>query len=66
MITEWELWACANSYVSRYQEDAPVHAAIRCDELLAQGDAAGVRTFQAIIARIHQLLEKHPGGQSLH
>ncbi|WP_168194160.1 hypothetical protein [Altererythrobacter sp. TH136] len=58
MITDWELWACANSYVARYQEDAPVLAAIRCDELLEQRNLAGVRTFQAIIERIHKLLDK--------
>ena len=66
MITDWELWACANSYVARYQEDAPMLAAMRCDELLEQGDAAGVRTFQAIIERIHKLLEKSSGEQSVH
>jgi hypothetical protein len=66
MITDWELWACANSYVSRYKEDAPVLAAMRCDELLAEGDMAGVRTFEAIIKRILILLEKPAGEQSVH
>jgi hypothetical protein len=66
VIPDWELWACANSYVSRYQEDAPVLAAMRCDELLEQGDTAGVRTFQAIIERIHKLLEKSAGENSVH
>lgn len=66
MISDWELWACANSYVTRYEEDAPVFAAMRCDELLEEGDMAGVRTFQAIIERIHKLLERSSGKQSLH
>jgi hypothetical protein len=66
MITDWELWACANSYVARYQEDAPVIAAMRCDELLEQGDTAGVRTFHAIIERIHKLLQRSATGESVH
>jgi hypothetical protein len=66
MITEWELWVCANSYVSRHQKDAPVVAAMRCDELLEQGDMAGVRTFNGIIERIHELLAKSRGRQRLH
>ena len=66
MIGDWELWACANSYIKRHQEDAPVFAAMRCDELLEQGDMAGVPTFSAIIERIHKLLEKSPGEQSVH
>lgn len=41
-------------------------AAMRCDELLEEGDLAGVRTFQAIIERIHKLLEKSSGEQSVH
>ena len=66
MLSDWELWACANAYVDRHQEDAPVIAAMRCDELLEEGDLAGVRTFQAIIERIHKLLEKSSGEQSVH
>ena len=57
MITEWELWACANHYIREHGEDAPVIAAMRADELLAEGDLEGSRTFQSIVRRINQLLE---------
>jgi hypothetical protein len=43
MLSEWELWACAQHYVKRHGEDAAVMAAFRCDELLAAGDTEGVR-----------------------
>ncbi|MXO74842.1 hypothetical protein GRI40_06360 [Altererythrobacter aerius] len=66
MISDWELWACANAYVNRHQEDAPAIAAMRCDELLEEGDIAGVRTFQAIIERIHKLLQRSAAGESVH
>lgn len=62
VITEWELWACAHHYIREHGEDAPIIAAMRADELLAEGDLAGSRTFQSIVRRINQLLEA-PTGQ---
>ena len=61
MITEWELWACANHYIREHGEDAPVIAAMRADELLAEGDLEGARTFQSIARRINELLEGPSG-----
>ena len=60
-ITEWELWACAQHYVARHGEGAPIHAAMRADELMAQGDMAGARTFTAIVRRIEELLASPEG-----
>jgi hypothetical protein len=61
MITEWELWACANYFVREHGEDAPIVAAMRADELLAEGNLEGMRVFQRIVRRINQLLEESPG-----
>jgi hypothetical protein len=61
MITEWELWACANHYIREHGEDAPVIAAMRADELLAEGDLEGARTFQSIVRRINELLDGTSG-----
>jgi hypothetical protein len=63
-LSEWELWACANHYVAQHGEDAPVMAAMRCDELLDACDYEGARTYQAIVDRINRLLE--PPSGSLH
>jgi hypothetical protein len=61
VITDWELWACAQDYVTRHGDDAGVIAAMRCDELLEAGDLAGVRTYRAILSRIDRLLEPPSG-----
>jgi hypothetical protein len=61
MLSEWELWACANHYVQQHQADAPILAAMRADELLASGDLKGARNFQAIVRRINELLETPSG-----
>jgi len=61
MISDRELWACANHFVQMHGDDAPVIAAMRCDELLDQCDYEGARTFQAIIVRINRLLDGPSG-----
>jgi hypothetical protein len=61
MLTQWELWACANHYVSRHQADAPIIAAMRADELLAEGDLEGARNFSAIVRIINSLLAEPTG-----
>jgi hypothetical protein len=61
VLTNWELWACANHYVTQHGEDAGVIAAMRCDELLDACDYEGARTYQAILVRINQLLEAPAG-----
>jgi hypothetical protein len=57
VLPDWELWACAQHYIKRHLDDAPIHAAMRADELLAEGDLEGARNFQAIVRRINQLLK---------
>lgn len=61
MITEWELWACANHLINQHGENAAMEAAMRADELLAEDDLQGMRTFQAIARRIDQLLANPSG-----
>lgn len=61
MLTQWELWACANHYVSRHQADAAIIAAMRADELLAEGDLEGARNFLAIGRMINSLLAEQTG-----
>ena len=64
LLSEWELWACAQHYVTKPGQDAAVIAAMRCDELLSTSDFEGARNYQAIIERINRLLE--PSSGTLH
>lgn len=41
MLCDWELWACAQHYVSEHGEDAGLAAAMRCDQLLDACDYEG-------------------------
>ena len=62
MLSEWELWACANRVLQTHGENAPLHAAEQIGALVLEGDAEGVRTWQAIAARIERLCAT--GGQA--
>jgi hypothetical protein len=61
MIPEWEIWACANHFIKKHGVDAAVFAAMRADELLADGDLQGSRTFQRIAQKINALLQEPAG-----
>lgn len=64
MLSQWELWACAYHYLKKHQEDAPIIAAMRADELMAEGELQGAKNFRAIVRHINQLLET-PTGPSI-
>jgi hypothetical protein len=43
VLTNWELWACANFYLKKHLDDAPIIAAMGADELQEQGDLDGAK-----------------------
>jgi hypothetical protein len=61
MLSEWELWACANETIKQHGFDAPIHAAMRADKLLEAGDMDGATNWRAIVTRINELLAKPSG-----
>lgn len=65
MIDDREIWACANLLLERHGQQAWFVAARRADELLAEGEMDGHRTFLRILARI-RALEASPLGGALH
>ncbi len=62
MIPQREIWQTANMMVKRYGADAPIHAAMRADELLDEGDLDGAATWRAVLRAIDQLLSDKPSG----
>lgn len=61
MLTEWELWACAEEAIRQHGSDAPVFAAVRADKLMEKGDQDGARTWRLIVKRIDELLANPKG-----
>ena len=58
ILSDWELWACANETIRQHGFDAPIHAAMRADELLERGDLDGARAWRLIVHRINELIAK--------
>ena len=56
ILSDWELWACANEYIRQHGFDAPIFAAMRADELGARCDLVGACNWRLIVDRIGQLL----------
>ncbi len=61
VLTEWELWACADEAIRQHGLDAPIFAAMRADKLLEEGEIDGAANWRLIVTRINQLLAKPPG-----
>jgi hypothetical protein len=64
MIEDQEIWACANELMKQHGADAWFVASQRADELLAEGQLEGSRTFVRILNRIKQLEALTPSGRS--
>ena len=58
-----DIYTSANELIKQHGEDAPIHAAMRHDELLEAGDMDGASTWKRIIRAIDELLsEEVPDG----
>ena len=66
-MDQLDILRCARILMDRHGEDAPIHAAMRADELDAAGDEAGRRVWVAIITAIGELSrnERRPS-EALH
>jgi len=55
-----DIWRSAKALIDSYGDDATIHAAMRADELLAQGDLDGAGTWRRIIAAVKELENTKP------
>jgi hypothetical protein len=60
VIDDRDIWRAAGLMVKRYKADAPVMAAQRADELLAEGDLDGVAVGKRILEAISGLARMKP------
>lgn len=65
MTEEIDIWRSAKLLVGRHGNDAPVHAAMRADKMLAKGDLGGQRIWMRILSAVEELLRGR-GGAPLH
>jgi hypothetical protein len=53
-----DIYTSANELIKQHGEDAPIHAAMRHDELLEAGDMDGVAVWKQILKAIDDLLSE--------
>lgn len=64
VLTDRELWGCAEEVIKQHGAKSPMHVARRIGELATAGDLAGIATWKAIAARVDQLMD-YGGERSL-
>ncbi len=63
MIPELDIYRSANLLVKQHGEDAPIHAAMRADELLEAGDLDGAAVWKRVLRAVEELQRVEPGAQ---
>ena len=58
MTPDLDIYRSANVLVKRHGSDAPIHAAMRADELLDKGDLEGYGVWKRIVKAVEELLSK--------
>lgn len=56
MTSNLDIYRTARLLVDQYGKDAPIHAAMRADKLLARGDLDGQAIWKLILKAIDELL----------
>jgi len=65
MISDWEMWSCANQMITQHGDDAWFHVAMKADALMEAGDMEGARTWALIARRVIDLQKTAPEGTSI-
>ena len=60
MTSDLDVWRSAKLLIEKYGDEAPIHAAMRADELLDKGDMDGLAVWKRILAAIEELLDTDP------
>ncbi len=66
MTSDLDIYRTANVLIREHGQDAPIHAAMRADELLEAGDMDGCAVFKRVLRAVEEMLSKErPPGASL-
>ncbi len=67
MTSDLDIYRSANELIKQFGDDAPIEAAMRADELAADGDMEGLAVWQQIVTAIEELLsEERPDDAEVH
>ena len=67
MTSDLDVYRAANELLKQHGDEAPIHAVMRADEMLAKGDLDGQATWKRILQAVDELLaENRPEGAQVH
>ncbi len=66
MTSDLDIYRAANELIEQHGEDAPIHAAMRADELMEAGDMDGRAVWLRIVKAIEELRQREPGDRAVH
>jgi len=67
MTSDLDIYRSAKLLIDRHGDDAVIHAAMRADKMLEQGDLDGLATWNRILRAIEKLRAgKRPEGTKVH
>jgi len=67
MPPDIDIYRTANELIKQHGGDAPIHAAMRADELLDAGDLDGQAVWKRVLAAVEELQSKErPEGVEVH
>ena len=67
MTSDLDIYRSANLLIERYGKDAPIHAAMSADKMMAKGDLDGFAVWRLILKAVNELLSgEQPNGITRH
>ncbi len=62
VTSDLDIYRTANLLIKQHGDEAPVHTAMRADELLDSGDLEGLAVWKRILKAVEELLDREPPG----
>ena len=67
MTSDLDIYRSAKLLIDQHGDEAPIHAAMRADDLLDRGDLDGAAVWRRIVSAVNELLADKPGaGARIH
>jgi hypothetical protein len=67
ITTDLDIYRTASLLIKQHGNDAPIHAAIRADEMLDMGDLDGKAVWIRVMKAVEELLsDQRPEGEIVH
>lgn len=67
VVADADIQRAIKLLIDQHGDEAPIHAAMRADELLDKGDLDGAAVWRRIVGAINELLSTRPSdGESVH